>query len=238
MDASAGVTHGANVTAITDQSPSPYPLEIFGTVPYSATGINGQPAFNFAAANNAGIQVVNVVSVTDGVTMGTGNIGYAFAVASMRTLSGNFARLLSYFGDIAHGGNQDFNNDFSATLLARDGTNVGVTTYRNAVTVAAPISLNTVYLHLAVYDGTDMILYVDNVEISRTACNKAWGDHGQLTLGNAANIASVGSNDGAYGGTQGPWDGLVGIAGFGNGTLSGTDRGNLRTFSVSKYGTA
>lgn len=181
--ADTGVT-GSPVTAVADQSGVGHNLVNAGTVPFNATGFNGHPAFDFSAANDAGLSA-------NPFAIGTGNKGSVFVIGQMLTGTASGGRAACY-SDLVDAGGVDYGADGSSAWIFRDATNNAIQTYRNGLgVVTTAISLATNYVLGCIYDGTNVTHYVNGATGSTTTINKNWVSAGTFAIGNGINAGGL-----------------------------------------------
>jgi hypothetical protein len=217
--ADVGVTlSGANVTAVADQSGNGKTLTNSGVVPFSATGFNGKPTFNFVAANNAGLQNLSFTG------LGTGVTGSVFIVGQFSPLAnGAYGRAVSFDGT---GGGDTATIANAAWIFIPAGTS-NVATYRAGFlgTYLAVVSTN--YRMGSIFDGANNIVYVNNLPSTPVACAAPWGN----------TTAKFGIGNGfaaSFGGSA--WDGPISEIIVTNTALSLAERNSLDGYFTGKYG--
>ena len=217
-------TSGGNVTSVLDQSGNDKTLTpVGGNVPFNATGFNGLPAFDFAAANGAGLQNTSFTGLA-GNTQGS-----AFLVGQMKTGTETNGGLVAFLGNT---GGDDFNSAGSVAWITRAGTtNAILTTQLNTDLPSASgtaISLATNLRIGSVFDAVNHTHYINNVAGTSTAHTQTWGNtDSNLVIGGRL-----------QGGVFTPtcWDGPIAeIIITKNGATSG-QRSALDTYFVNRLG--
>jgi hypothetical protein len=219
--ADTGVTtSGGNVTAVTDQGGGGFTITNVGTVPFNATGYNSKPTFAFVAANAAGL-----TSASFNI-LGTGTTGSAYFVGQMASGTDPNGGGVSFVGTIA---GTDFSDIGSSAWILREGANDRITTYTSGSQRGFDnISLATNYRLGAIFDGTNVTRYINNVAGTPAADTHAWA--------NSATILSVGSR--IIGGllTGGAWEGPISEIVVGNAAYNGTERNALDAYFTCQWG--
>lgn len=185
-----------NVTQVLDQSGNGETLTNVGTVPFNETGFNSLPAFDFAAANQAGLENTSFSG------LGTGSAGSAFFVGQMKTGTAAFGGAIVFLGN---SGSNDYGGPGSAAWLTRNDTNNSIETFQNGSSRAiTAISLATNYRIGSVFDGANCTHYVNNSAGSSGADSHSWGN-GATHIGIGNRIIA-----GTFaGGTGAAWDGPI-----------------------------
>lgn len=216
------ITSSGNVTSATDLSGNGHDLTNTGTVPLNATGYNGHPAFDFKAANQAGLS-------TTGIALTTANAS-VFVVGQMLTATTSSGGLVTY----ADGNVDDFNAVGSVLLYARNNTANQLSTFASFVNLGTPsISLATNSRIGIVFDGAHATQYINNVAQGTPAAfsTSFTGIAPRFGVGNR--IAS-----GIFAGASGSaWEGPVAEIVLTSSALSGTELNNLDAYFTGQWGT-
>lgn len=219
-------TSGGNVTSVADQSGNGFNLTNNGTVPFSATGFNGKPTFNFLAANNALLQ-----TSAGAFALGATNAGSFFGVGQMLTATTNFGGAWVY----GTGGVDDFDQVGCAACVTRNGTANSIVSDRNSInTNSAAMSLATNHRFGYIVDSSgNGITYVDNVAggaaVNQVTAGTNWVSPGTFIIGGRYTT-------GAPAPSGNPWEGPISEVVVTNTALSSSDRNNLDTYFKNKWG--
>jgi len=222
--ADAGVTlSGANATAVVDQSGNGKTLVNVGVVPFNATGLNGRPAFDFVAVNNAGLKA------TGYTVLGTSGAGSAFIVGQMKAGTATNGGAVSYSADANNF--QDYNLPGAAIWMARDGANNAIGSMRNSIALAkSTVPMATNFRFGSIFDGVNNITYLNNVAGTPVAFAAPWSSTGVCLLVVGSRATSNNVTPGAC------WDGLIAEVVITNTALSLAERNSLDDYFTGKYG--
>jgi hypothetical protein len=211
------VVGGGNVTSVPGASGTTYTLTNTNTVPYNATGINGKPAWDFLAANNALLKVSSF-------GVGTGVNLSVFAVMQMKTATASNGGLAAY----GEPGGTDFSSAGSSLMLGRNSTNNQVVTYRGGGSRATQsISLSTTSRIGSIISGANNIIYLNNSPSgTSTGSSVAYVDGGLFVIGGRVTGGAVD--------TTSPWEGPVAEIVVCAAALSSTERDNLDAYFVAR----
>lgn len=169
-------TNGTNVGRWEDQSGSANHLNVQdASLPTLTTSFaTSKTAVSFAAASSQGLR-----TAIDTVAIGTGTHGSMFALVQLDA-SGADSRIGSYHGNAA---THDDNNDGSAAFLNANAPGPTIYSYRNGDFSDKAVSTGTPAIVGAVYDGTNLKAYVNNVAGTADPCALAWTSPGTLSVG-------------------------------------------------------
>jgi hypothetical protein len=171
---------------------------------FLTAGPGGLPTLDFTASSLQ--QLITAGGNTPGaIDFGTtGTSFFLFFVGKMRTGTSSSGRAISLSAY-----QQEIGNDTYMVGLARDGSSNAIKAHQGSRTeLTGAISLNTTYRIGVVFDGTDGVLYIDNVEVDR----QDWS--ATPLLGIYPLALSIGSD---YVNTLGGWDGQISAVVIGKG---------------------
>jgi lysophospholipase L1-like esterase len=185
---------------------------------FQRRGFNLKPTLRFSAADATGM--VSIKNLT-----GMGALSSWSLVGQLiddpPAPNETNGRALSYLG-VNHAG-QDFNSPGSAGVLVRDGTGSAIRTDHNLIAYnTITIGLATSYRFLKIFDGTDVVIYINNIERDRDAL--------ALTL-DASGLLGVGSSPIAPAHWCGPISEIV----ITNGALAEDERRELDLYLYDRW---
>jgi hypothetical protein len=131
---------------------------------YVASGIGSLPCLDFVAASSTHLKT------TDNAIALGGTVLSVFTVAIMDSASSSSGRLTAVVD-----GATDYDNNESAILISRNGTNQEVANWRNSVASQKATTYGTAFRYATIYDGSIENIYVNTSGGTALATTATWG---------------------------------------------------------------